>query len=67
LTSFCNTLAQWLLFNLSEYYVPSYGYVAERAALDMTLRIRPGLAKPRWQLALGVPEYIIMLAGLGMC
>jgi hypothetical protein len=40
LTSFCNTLAQWLLFNLSEYYVPSYGYVAERAALDMTLRIR---------------------------
>ncbi len=59
-----NSAQQLGLFTLREYMIPSYGYANKAAPPDMfTMYIRP--MEPLWQVLLGIPEYLIVLAGLG--
>jgi len=59
-----NSAQQLGLFTLREYMIPSYGYADDAAPPDLfTIYIRP--TEPLWQVLLGIPEYLIVLVGLG--
>jgi hypothetical protein len=55
-----NAVVQLITFTLHEYYIPSR---VEYTRTDMTLSM-PDLAP--WQTILSVPEYIVVIAGLGL-
>jgi hypothetical protein len=57
-----NVLSQLVNFDLSEFFIPSYGYVAGYESPDMTMYIRP--TQPGWQKLLAFPEYCVVLVAL---
>jgi hypothetical protein len=54
-----NAAVQLIAFTLHEYYIPSW---AAYTSSDMTLHIA---RQAPWQTILSIPEYIVVIAGLG--